>query len=619
MRVLAAWILAFGIAVSPALAGTGVAGDSKDATAAKANDNSAAGETAGSSSAAAAKTAAPATPSMENQLQQLRDLLEAQSRQLQTQNEQLKEQQRKMQAMEEQMKNVSISSASGTLVNEGAIGGLGSNPAVGGVKVTTLLNQDKKADDEPIAIRFKGITITPGGFFAAESVWRQRGITNDVNTDFKGIPLPGQSASQLSELNFSGRQSRISMKAEGKLASVRLTGYYEGDFLSAGVTSNNNESNSYTFRQRQFWGQAAFDSGWKITGGQMWSLVTETKKGLDNLTEATPLTIDAQYTVGFSWARQYGLRITKNLGDNFWLGLSMEGPQTTIGGKIQNDTTLIAAPGDTGGLFNNQANYSYNQSPDFVVKAAWEPGFGHYEVFGVASAFKARVFPCANANVLNPCSVNASTSASAVGAFNDTKVGGGIGANARWSLLSKKFDFGVHFLGGDGVGRYGTTTLADVTVHPDGTLEPIHSYQGLGTIELHPTPKWDIYGYAGAEYNARTAYTTTRVTAAGPPPVVTTLGVGYGSPLNSNGGCLTETIPGNQNTPGGLGSCQQDIRTIIEGTLGFWHRFYAGPKGRMQWGLQYSYATRNTWSANTGGDPHGVDNMFFTSFRYYLP
>ena len=36
----------------------------------------------------------------------------------------------------------------------------------------------------------------------------------------------------------------------------------------------------------------------------MWSLVTETKKGVDNRTEALPMTIDPQYTVGFSWARQ---------------------------------------------------------------------------------------------------------------------------------------------------------------------------------------------------------------------------------------------------------------------------------------------------------------------------
>jgi hypothetical protein len=96
-------------------------------------------------------------------------------------------------------------------------------------------------------------------------------------------------------LNFSGRQSQINARVQGKLNDVKIGGYFEGDFLSAGVTSNNNQTNSYTFRQRQFWAQAAFESGWTITGGQMWSLVTETKKGTEPLTEARPMTIDAQY------------------------------------------------------------------------------------------------------------------------------------------------------------------------------------------------------------------------------------------------------------------------------------------------------------------------------------
>src|ERR1700732_1502408 len=137
MRVLAAWILALGLAVSPALAGTGGAGDGKDTTAAKANDNSATGETAGSSSAAAANSAAPATsaapasPSMENQLQQLRDLLEAQSRQIQAQNEKLRDQQRKTYQMEDQLRTVNS-----TVQNAG----LGANPS----EAVGYYNDEKK-------------------------------------------------------------------------------------------------------------------------------------------------------------------------------------------------------------------------------------------------------------------------------------------------------------------------------------------------------------------------------------------------------------------------------------------------------------------------------------------
>jgi len=46
----------------------------------------------------------------------------------------------------------------------------------------------------------------------------------------------------------------------------------------------------------------------------------------------------------------------------------------------------------------------------------------------------------------------------------------------------------------------------------------------------------------------------------------------------------------------------------------------------MQWGIQYSYFYKSGWSGNgglTAGSagiaPHAVDNMVWTSFRYYLP
>jgi hypothetical protein len=84
--------------------------------------------------------------------------------------------------------------------------------------------------------------------------------------------MPSASQSSMSEFFGSGRQSRVSLLAEGRLKSAKLSGYVESDFLSAAATSNSNQSNSYSLRQRQAWGQAAFDDGWSFTGGQMWSL-----------------------------------------------------------------------------------------------------------------------------------------------------------------------------------------------------------------------------------------------------------------------------------------------------------------------------------------------------------
>ena len=159
------------------------------------------------------------------------------------------------------------------------------------------------------------------------------------------------------------------MLVQGDAHNVKLGGYYEADFLSAAATSNDNQSNSYTLRQRQFWAQAAFNSGFTLTGGQMWSLVTQTAKGLDNRTEVLPETIDAQYSVGFSWARQYGMRFVQDFSNKVWLGFSVEEPQTTF--KVGGTTApfLVGAAGNSGGLYNPGANYSFNMTPDFIVES----------------------------------------------------------------------------------------------------------------------------------------------------------------------------------------------------------------------------------------------------------
>jgi len=87
-----------------------------------------------------------------------------------------------------------------------------------------------------------------------------------------------------------------------------------------------------------------------------------------------------------------------------------------------------------------------------------------------------------------------------------------------------------------------------------------------------------------------------------------------------------ETPPPATGTPGAGGTCTGDIRYINESTIGFWHKLYQGEKGRVQWGATYSYLYKVGWSGSgglTGAGPaiapKASDNMFFTSFRYYLP
>jgi hypothetical protein len=591
---------------------------------------------------AAKKSSDPTVASFEAELEELRHKLESQQEELQLLREQLAKRDRQMENARETAGagNAPAAKSSESAANAGPSAAVhaaeaslsaraGSAEPNGAVPKTAAA---QAAAESPVSIRYKGVTITPGAFLAAEAVFRNRAAIADVNTPFNSIPYPGNSQSKVTEFNASGRPSRWSLLVEGKAKNVGFNGYYEADFLSAGTTSNNNQSNSYTFRQRQAFGQAVLTGGWTFTGGQMWSLVTETKKGIQNRQEVPPLVIDHQYNVGFSWARQYGFRIVKTFSDQFSLGFSIEGAQTTLGGRGFSTNTVtgttitnffVAAPGVGGGLYSNQANYSFNKTPDFIVKAAFDPKWGHYEIFGVISTYRVRVYPCAVVSVVVPCSINGSTTPSTVGAFNDSRTGGGIGANIRVPVVAKKLDAGIHFFGGDGVGRYGTAGLPDATARPNGTLSLIQARQLLGSLEWHPNPKVDVYGYFGGEYARRTAYTGYITVSAGG---TSTTGIGgYGSPFANNSGCSTETPPANQNAPGGGGACAGDTKNILEGTLGFWHRFYNGPIGRLQWGLQYSYVTKTGWSgnnnvpANPGISPKAVDNMVLSSFRYYIP
>ncbi|HEY6389545.1 MAG TPA: hypothetical protein VIX91_28000 [Candidatus Acidoferrum sp.] len=557
-----------------------------------------------------------------------------------------------------------------------------SNEVLKTTVATAQADEKKASDEEPPAIRYKGVTITPGGFFAAETVFRNRATSADINTPFTGIPFEAADLAHVNENNFTARQSRVSMLVQGKVGSAALTGYLEADFLGAGTTSNNRQSNSYVFRQRQLYAQAAFENGWSITGGQQWTLATEDKRDILNRQEDLPLVIDPQYNVGFTWARQYGLRVVKDFNGKFDLGISVEGPQATIGGRgfaavttinsaaapativTSGATTattgnfFLNAPGSSPGLYNafDATGYTVNKAPDIIVKATADPGFGHYEVFGIASFFRDRVYPCGvvgttlgdtvpgTATLTGNCTSPTPTVVSSFGANNTSSAGGGGGVSALFPLFNKKLDAGIKGVAGDGIGRYGSAQLADATARPDGTLALIRTAHGLARLEFHATPKLDIYAYYGLEYAWRAGYSgydsvtitkTTAIPATATSPaipatthtVISTTGIGgYANVAANNSGCATEGVPINDFNPSAGANCAGDIRNIQEGTLGFWYKFYQGTKGRVQFGVQYSYITKSAWSGKggvpAGGvaiSPKGIDNMVFTSFRYYLP
>jgi hypothetical protein len=557
---------------------------------------------------------APAKPSVESQIESLRQEMNSQIQSLKqqlsdrdTQLQQAQQAASQAQAAAQQAQQAAQSQQAAVTENTQTVNTLQSS--VSDLKnntqsiVTTVQDQQasvKKQIEHPDAIHYKGVTISPhGSFVEAATVWRSAATGGGINTPFTGVPLENSGQAQMSEFYGSGRQSRLAIKAVGKLDNMTMTGYYEMDWLGTGITSNNNQSNSYVVRQRQIWAQAALKSGWAFTGGQMWSLTTETTHGLDNGTEILPGTIDPQYTAGFVWNRQYGFRVTKDIADKFWVGASVENDQALPGGSSPTNQ-FLGSPGVGGGLYDSQANYSFNIAPEMVAKVAWEPSFGgHYELFGVARFFRNRVYP--NAGAATPSSADA---------YNDSTVGGGIGGGFRAPLLHKKLTLGLKGLWGDGVGRLGDSTIADLTFRSDGQMALLHAFSALSTVEASPTKRLSLYFNYGGDYVGRNIQDGGKS--------------GYGLYSADMSGCNTEGLPGGTYSPAGTGNCKGNNKDVQEFSSGYWYNFYDGPMGRLRQGIQYSYIQRNLWSGNggttnPGGGAKGDDNILETSFRYYLP
>ena len=180
------------------------------------------------------------------------------------------------------------------------------------------------------------------------------------------------------------------------------------------------------------------------------------------------------------------------------------------------------------------------------------------------------------------------------------------------NTVSKKISIGLKGLYGEGVGRYGSSTIADITLRPDGTISPLHGFSALSTLEFNPNPRLSIYTNYGGDYIGRD------YTIVGPTEV------GYGTYTTDMSGCNTEVKSGGSFSPSTPAKCGGNNKDVQEFTAGYWYNMYNGPKGRLRYGLQYSIFRRDLWSGqggttNPSNKAHGTDNMFWTSLRYYLP
>ena len=260
------------------------------------------------------------------------------------------------------------------------------------------------------------------------------------------------------------------------------------------------------------------------------------EKELQTAKKYCPMTIDSQYQVGFTWARQYGFRVVKDFGGKFALGLPWRDRRQPSAGAVSLslqqrlwEPLRLPRPGMLSSLLRARAVVCITSStpPDTPstkhltssVKAVADPGYGHYELFGIISTFRNRVYPCGvvgtNANDTAPPATPTQISLLdqwflyaefhwRVQRYAERAVASERTCACR--CLIRRLEFAVQGAAGDGIGRYGSAQLADITLRPDGTQALIRTAHGLGELVLHPTPKLDIYADFGAEYAWRAAY-----------------------------------------------------------------------------------------------------------------
>lgn len=465
--------------------------------------------------------------------------------------------------------------------------------AVEGAAIKQVAHPDKLA--------YKGVSITLGGFLEAATVYRDRNLGSDIATPFQNIPFNGPAspgspsgaatAGHADELRGTARQSRLSFLAQGDVnPATHLAMYGEFDFQSAARTANSNESNSFNPRIRHLYGTVDWDTyGLHMLAGQNWSLATLNTKGITPRNELTPPQIDAQYVPGFVWTRQPQIRLVKDFADkHIWVAVSAENPATTFGptAVTANVRTVYNIAGGSG--FDAANNLSLNHVPDLIGKVAYEGVVSgrtlHLEAFGLYRDF------------YNRRSVNNGLSYS-----DQDEAGYGGGGSVVLQAIPARLDVQASVFGGHGVGRYGSSQLPDVTFNQNGAIIPVDELMFLAGGTAHFTPKLDVYLFGGGEYEYSHPFQ------------VGTTPYGIGSPLVRADGCFSETsaLP-----------CAVNTKSVEQITSGFWYKFYQGPFGRAQWGMQYSYTERTGFSGanaalqNVGG-PVGHENILFTSFRYY--
>ena len=432
-----------------------------------------------------------------------------------------------------------------------------------------------------------GLTLQLGGFTAAESAFRSRNETTSIGSSFSGIPLPQSQQYHENEFRFTAQQSRFSLLMHGDIdPNQHVEAYAELD-LSRRRRHRQQQREQQLhaaaapglFRLRQRRARPACLGGPVVEPGHHVQAGCHAAPGRRAANDRLAIRAGLHLGAAAGVAHREGLRPGQVLPGR----LAREPANDVFGrangtGVATGQTVNYNNPG-IAQLDPGQA-YSTDIAPDVIVKGTADPGYGHYELYGLARFMQDRVSVVGNGH-------------------SNTRLGGGVGGGFILPIIGNNLTFEGRGLAGYGIGRYGSGQLPDATISPSGAPSPLPEVQALVGIVGHPRSDIDLYSYVGTEQIGRKFFN-----AGGK-------AYGYGNPAYSNAGCDVELS---------TATCTANTSGLTQGTLGAWWRFLHGDYGTVETGFQYSYTRRDIYkgvAATGGGGNHSSDdNMLFFSLRY---
>jgi len=429
----------------------------------------------------------------------------------------------------------------------------------------------------PLQLRIGDTTILPIGFMDFTAIWKDKNAGGSLGSNFGSIPYNNAATAKLSEFKFSPQNSRIGFRVDGNWKDTHFTAYNENDFVgTSGSNAITVTNGAFVPRLRLFWVDVRKGS-WEIMGGQSWSMLTPSRKGISPLPADIfySQTTDINYMIGLPWTRQPGLRLVYHPNNQVAFGVSFENPDAYIGGSGGGPS--ITLPTAFAGFANVQLDNAGaiqttpNLHPDIIAKLAFDPmSRVHFEFAGIERTFK---------------TWNTTTGQPASGKyFTSEGVGGSFNANVE---VAKNFRLLTNNIYGQGIGRYFFGNAPDLIVRSDASISPIHSGGFVEGFEA-TVRNTLLYGYYGALY------------------------IGRDVALDANGTSLIGY--------GYRGAANSQNKTVQEVTFGFNQTIWKDAKyGAINLMGQYEYLLRNPWYIAVNSPKNTHDNTIYMNLRYTIP